>query len=247
MTSKTKSRLVAAAIIAVILGIAAVILIVQPASVKADDAKRSTASSSAAPAGNESSGSAASALPNISAVNPGQLNSGPAIAVAPDQSSPGDLPTVGSSTEPYKQEAEKAGAAFLKIYYNAPGFSMANPQSYLEQLAPYGSKKFLAELRGTSPATEWSPFGQFMHDKKLDYSVEAACSLAPGQSLAPVFDEKDGGNLPCTFIQTVVGQDGLIYSGSDLGVHPKSNGSQSLKMIKENGSWKVAAFDSYGQ
>jgi hypothetical protein len=62
-----------------------------------------------------------------------------------------------------------------------------------------------------------------------------------------VFDEEDGGNMPCSFTQTVIGPDGKEYTGDDLGVRSKSSGSQSLKMVKEDGRWKVAAFDSYGQ
>jgi hypothetical protein len=53
--------------------------------------------------------------------------------------------------------------------------------------------------------------------------------------------------MPCSFQQTVVGPDGNEYKGDDLGVRSKSSGSQSLKMVKEDGAWKVAAFDSYGQ
>lgn len=246
MTSKTKNRLLAAIVIAVILGVAAVILIAQPASVKADAVKPSTLPTESATAAAPSS-TAAAALPNISAANPGQLNSSTPTALPPDQAAPSDQPKASAATESYKHDAEQAGMEFLKIYFNSPGYVMENPGSYLEKIAPYASKDFLTEMRGPSPKLEWSPFGQFMHDKKLDYSVDATCSLAAGQSEAPTFDEEKGGNMPCTFTQTVVGLDGKEYTGSDLGVKSKSTGTQSLKMVKEDNAWKVAAIDAYGQ
>lgn len=248
MTSTTKNRILAAVVAVAIIGVAALILIAQPASVKAEAAKPSATSPVTAAAPNAAT-IPPSAAPNISAANPGQEAVNTTGAVAPDQAPTSDLPKASRVTEPYKQDAEKAGNEFLKIYFNSPGSTMETPSSYVDKLVPYVTSGFLDQLRGPagSAATVWTPFGKTLHDKKLDYAVDPACSLAAGQGFAPAFDETNGGNLPCTFKQTIVGHDGKTYAGNDLHVEITSNGTQSLKMVKENGAWKVAAIDSYGQ
>lgn len=245
MTPTTKNRILIAIVAVVIAGVAAVILLLQPASEKAEASEATgqpTASSSAMGVG-------PAALPNISAANPGQAPSNQDVAVPPDRASPTDLPkaTISTASTPYKQEVEKQGNEFLKIYFNNVGADMETPTSYLDKLAPFAGSEFLDGLRKSSTATEWGGFGKFLHEKRLNITVEPTCSLAEGQAFAPVFDEADGGNLPCTFKQTVVNQDGKKYTSNDLGVEAESWGSQSLKMVKEDGVWKVAAFDSFAK
>lgn len=246
MTAQTKSRILIAAIIVAVVAAAAMILLLQPASEKAAAAEEMSATATTTAT---ASPSAPAGLPNISAANPGQVRSNQEVAVPPDQARATDLPGAATSTtEQYRLDAEKAGNEFLKIYFNSAGSDMATPLAFVDKLAPYGTQELLDGIRESSgTATEWGGFGKFLHDKKLNFRVASTCSLAPGQAFAPVFDEVDGGNMPCSFNQTVVGPDGNEYKGDDLGVRSKSSGSQSLKMVKEDGAWKVAAFDSYGQ
>lgn len=247
MTNEIKNRLLIAGIVLAVIAAGALMLILQPVSVKADASKPSeTASSSSAPV--PTVGVLSAPVPNLSAANPGQSASAETGARPPEQAHATDLPTAPPVTEPYKQAAEKAGNEFLKIYFNAPGASMETPSSYVDKLSPYASKAILDQLHAATPSNaQWSSFGKKLHDKQLNYTVAPSCSLAPGQAFAPKFDEKGGGNMPCSFSMTITGQAGAEYAGNDLPVATKSNGSQSLKMINEDGTWKVAAFDSYGQ
>lgn len=245
MTPQIKNRILIAGIILAVGAVAALMLILQPSSVKAEAA---SPTSTAAATASASASAGASAKPlNLSAGNAGQTATDTG-ALPPGSARSTDLPKAPPATEPYKQAAEKAGGEFLKIYFNAPGSSMEKPDSYIDQLAPYATKDVLDKLRAPIPANaDWTMLGKRLHDKKLNYVVTPSCSLAPGQAFAPKFDEADGGNLPCTFTMIIAGQDGTEYSGKDLPVATNSSGTQSLKMVNENGAWKVAAIDSYGQ
>jgi len=243
MNPALKNKLLIAGIVVALGAVAALMLLLQPTSVKADAASPTP---TATPTSSATAGTSPKPL-NLSAGNPGQTKEATG-ALPPGAAVSTDLPTAPSASEPYKKAAENAGKEFLKIYFNAPGASMPNPGSYIDQLAPYATQDILDKLRAATPTNAtWTMLGKRFHDKGLNYVVTPSCSLAPGQGFAPKFDEADGGNLPCTFSMVVAAQDGTQYSGTDLPVASNSTGSQSLKMVNENGTWKVAAIDSYGQ
>ena len=243
MNPALKNKLLIAGVVLALGAAAALMLLLQPTSVKAD---ATAATATASPSVSTTAGTGATP-PNLSAGNPGQT-ANTTGALPPGAAPSTDMPTAPSASEPYKKAAESAGKEFLKVYFNAPGASMPRPDSYIDQLAPYATQGILDKLRAATPANAtWTNLGKRFHDKSLNYLVTPSCSLAPGQGFAPKFDEDAGGNLPCTFSMVVAGPDGTQYSGSDLPVATKSTGTQSLKMVNENGSWKVAAIDSYGQ
>lgn len=243
-TSAAKRQKIVLVGLCVIIGVVAVLLAFSPwFNESAEGAAEPSPTSSASPSGDAST-------PNTGPT----LSAGGSFPTA-TATQPAAQPQIGDGTptprsrpaEQFKRDAEDAGLEFLKIYLNANGAENDHPLHFTEKLEPYATAALIEKIRapyeGVTP--EWNWVGEIMHEKAWNVSVEGFCGLGPMQGPPPAFDEEEGGNMPCSFRQVVRGADGKEANSKPENIQPDQLGAQSLKMVREDGRWKVAELDSF--